>query len=200
MDWTAESTALREKRGLADYEPLKPFVSRRSVESSLWYEGQLITVYANREPVENSCCVWEGNLPEGVGPPPHIHHYEHELFFIIEGGITAWVEGEPFEATENSLMFMPAGRIHWFVTTAPLTRMLSFTLTARGDFPRLNDNVALFRFMGRPAEALTLPPAVEDVGIPDLAEINRVVHETLSDMPDLERLGWRRSFTEEETS
>lgn len=202
MDWTTESAALRARRGLADYEPLQPFVAERSLENSVWYEGQLMTVYANGGPVENSCCVWEGSLPEGIGPPPHIHYYEHEVFFVIEGGLTVWVEGEPFEVGRDSLMFVPAGRIHWFISTAPLTRTLSFTVTANGDFQSVNDNVALFKFIGRPAESMTLPPEIEVKPMPSPTEIARVVEYTNSDMPDLERLGWRRSFrdTEGETT
>ena len=200
MDWTAESAALRDKRGLADYEPLPAFVAERSLESSVWYEGQLMTVYANGGPVENTCCVWVGNLPEGIGPPPHIHHYDHELFFVMEGGITVWIEGEPFDVGQDSLMFLPAGRIHWFMSTAPQTRVFSFTVSANREFPAVNKNVDLFRFIGMPAESMTLPREVEVRPMPDPLEIERVVRETGSDMPDLERLGWRRNFGEQETS
>jgi mannose-6-phosphate isomerase-like protein (cupin superfamily) len=196
MDWTTESAALRERRGLADYEPLPPFVTTRSLDRSVWYEGQLMTVYAHGEPVENTCCVWEGNLPDQVGPPPHIHHYDHELFFVIEGSVTVWIEGEPFDVAKDSLMFLPAGRIHWFMSTAPNTRVLSFTVTANREFPSVNNNVALFTFIGTPAESMTLPPRIEVKPMPDPAAIDRVVRETGSDMPDLERLGWRRNFGE----
>lgn len=194
MDWKAESAVLRKNKGLENYEPLQPFVSKRTLDRPLWYEGQLMTVYAQGEHADHICCVWEGNIPEQIGPPPHIHHYEHELFFIIEGGITAWVEGVAFDAPKDSLMFLPAGRMHWFVSTSPVTRILSFTVTASKDFPSINNNTALFEFIGRPAEAMTLPPMVEVKEMPDPAEIARVVREAGSDMPDLERLGWRRGF------
>jgi mannose-6-phosphate isomerase-like protein (cupin superfamily) len=200
MDWKAESAALRKGRGLEDYEPLLPFVTQRVLDRSLWYEGQLMTVYAQGEEVGNTCCVWEGNVPAEIGPPPHIHHYEHELFFIIEGGIRAWIEGEQFEVPKDALIFMPAGRMHWFVSTSPVTRMLSITVTASSDFPSINDNVGLFRFIGEPARAMTLPPTVEVKQMPDPAEIVRVSRAAGSDLPDLERLGWRRSFGETGTA
>jgi mannose-6-phosphate isomerase-like protein (cupin superfamily) len=194
MDWKAESARLRDEWGTATYEPIDPFVTRKALENSLWYEGQLMTVYAQGAHVAGTCCVWEGNIPEHIGPPPHLHHYEHELFFVIDGSITAWVEGEPFQVPADSMVFLPAGRIHWFVSTAPVTRMLSFTVTASKDFPSINNNVELFRFIGTPAEAMTLPPTIEVAELPDPVEIVRVSRESGSDLPDLERLGWRRSF------
>ncbi|WP_328611128.1 cupin domain-containing protein [Amycolatopsis sp. NBC_00345] len=197
MDWKAESARLRSERGIGEYEPLAPFVSERTVDRSLWYEGQLMTVYAQGDVVDNTCCVWEGNIPERIGPPPHIHHYEHELFFVIEGSITAWVEGAEHHAERNSLVFLPAGRIHWFVATSPATRMLSFTVTASREYPSINDNVALFRLIGVPAESMTMPPEVEVKQLPDRAEIARVNYEMGAGLPDLERLGWRRGYGEE---
>ena len=195
MDWKAESASLRQKWGMENYEPLQPFVAERTVDRSIWYEGQLMTVYAEGEQTGNSCCVWEGNIPEEVGPPPHVHHYEHEMFFVLEGSITAWVDGTPFDSTKDSLIFVPAGRIHWFVSTSPVTRMLSLTVTAYHEFPTANTNVDLFKFIGRPAEALTLPPLDDPLQqMPDPVEITRVTHELGSDMPDLERFGWRRGF------
>ncbi|HEX3779583.1 MAG TPA: cupin domain-containing protein [Pseudonocardiaceae bacterium] len=157
-----------------------------------------MTVYARGEEVGNTCGVWEGNIPQHIGPPPHIHHYEHELFFVIEGSVTVWVEGERFDVTADSLAFLPASRMHWFVATAPVSRMLSFTVTASKDFPSINDNIGLFEFIGTPAETLALPPVVEVKQLPDPVDLLQVMRAAGSDMPDLERLGWRRSFGESE--
>lgn len=194
MDWPAESNKLREERGIIGYEPLKPFVSQRTVDRSLWYEGQLIVMYAQGEQVGNTCCIWEGNIPETIGPPPHIHLYEHEFFFIIEGHLNAWVEGVKYDVPKDSMIFLPCGRMHWFVSMAPCTRMFSLTVTAGKEFPNINNNTGLFQFMGQPAEAMTLPPLVEVETLPDLEEIRRVSRESGSDIPDLQRLGWRRGF------
>jgi hypothetical protein len=48
--------------------------------------------------------------------------------------------------------------------------------------------------MGRPAEAMTLPPIAAVETLPDPREIRRVSRESGSDIPDLERLGWRRGY------
>jgi len=195
MDWQSESAKLRAERGgLEDYRPLQPFVSQRTLDRALWYEGQLMVVYAQGEEVDNTCCIWEGNIPEHIGPPPHIHLYEHEIFFIIEGRLTAWVEGVPFDVPKDSMIFLPCGRMHWFVSAAPVTRMFSLTVTANQGFPAINNNTSLFQFIGRKAESMSLPPLEEVQSLPDPREIRRVSQASGSDMPDLERLGWRRGF------
>ena len=194
VDWTTESSKLREARGIEGYEPLRPFVSQRTLDRSLWYEGQLVVLYAQGAAVGNTCCIWEGNIPQTIGPPPHIHLYEHEIFFVIEGHLQAWVEGVEYDVPKDSLIFLPCGRMHWFVSAAPCTRMFSLTVTASKDFPNINNNTALFQFMGKPAEAMTLPPLAEVETLPDPREIRRVSRESGSDIPDLERLGWRRGY------
>ncbi len=195
MDWKAESAKLRAQRGgLDSYQPLQPFVSSRTLDRALWYEGQLLVLYAQGKEVDNTCCIWEGNIPEHVGPPPHIHLYEHEIFFVIEGRLTAWVEGVPHDVPKDSMIFMPCGRMHWFVSAAPVTRMFSLTVTANREFPAINNNTSLFQFIGRPAESLTLPPLEDVKNMPDPRDMLKVMRESGSEMPDLERLGWRRGF------
>jgi mannose-6-phosphate isomerase-like protein (cupin superfamily) len=194
VDWTSESIKLREERGIRGYEPLQPFVSQRTLDRSLWYEGQLVVMYAQGSQVGNTCCVWEGNIPETIGPPPHIHLYEHEIFFVIEGHLKAWVEGVEYDVPRDSMIFLPCGRMHWFVSAARCTRIFSLTVTASKEFPNINNNTGLFQFMGDPAKEMTLPPLAEVGTLPDPREIRRVSRESGSDIPDLERVGWRRGY------
>jgi mannose-6-phosphate isomerase-like protein (cupin superfamily) len=194
MDWTAESTKIRNDRGVLDYTPLKPFVANRTLDRSLWYEGQLIVTYAQGAEVDNTCCIWEGNCPGGMGPPPHVHLYEHEIFFIIEGKLRAWVEGVEFEVPKDSMIFLPAGRTHWFLSDAPVTRIFSLTVTASKNLPRINENTKLFEFLGQPAEAMTLPAMPDTNKRPDIEGLRRVCEENGTAILDVDRHGWRRAF------
>lgn len=194
IDWAADASEIRRQRGLGDYQPLKPFVTQRTLDRSLWYEGQLLVMYAQAEEVGHSCCVWEGNCPQGMGPPPHIHLYEHELFFIIEGHLKAWVEGVAFEVPKDAMIFLPAGRTHWFVSAAPVTRIFSFTVSASKELPSTNAQMKLFQAFSRPAEAMTLPPPPDPGQRPDRETIMKLAHEIGFSMPQVEREGWRRAF------
>jgi mannose-6-phosphate isomerase-like protein (cupin superfamily) len=194
MDWESESANVRNDRGMGYYEPLQPFVAIRSLDRALWYEGQLLVFYADGPAVNNSCCIWEGNVPEGMGPPPHIHLYEHECFFIVEGRLHAWVEGIKYEVPKDSLIFLPAGRAHWFVSAAPVTRMISLTVTASKEFPATHLNRKFFEYIGRPAEAMTLPDMPKEDHRPDPQVLMQLTEEAGAHLFDVEREGWRRAF------
>jgi mannose-6-phosphate isomerase-like protein (cupin superfamily) len=193
LDWEARSREAREERGVTDYEPHQPFVAERTVDRALWYESQLLVMYADGPAVGNSCCIWEGNVPEGMGPPPHVHIFQHEIFYIIEGHLTAWVEGVRFDVPKNALIFLPAGRAHWFLSAAPVTRMLSLTVTATG-LSSTHLQRRLFEYIGKPAEALTMPPAVRDDFRPDPATLAEIAYNDGSKLFDVEEQGWRRAF------
>ncbi len=47
--------------------------------------------------------LWEAIVPPGGGPPPHTHSREEEGFYVLEGEITFYVEGQPFVATAGIL-------------------------------------------------------------------------------------------------
>jgi mannose-6-phosphate isomerase-like protein (cupin superfamily) len=194
MDWKAASAKVRNDRGIGDYEPLQAFVANRTLDRSLWYEGQLLVFYADGPAVNNSCCIWEGNIPEGMGPPPHIHLYEHECFFIIEGRLNAWVEGIKFDVPKDSLIFLPAGRAHWFVSAAPVTRMMSLTVTASPEFPASHLNRKFFEYVGRPAEAMTLPDMPKEDQHPDPKILMQLTEEAGAHLFDIDVEGWRRAF------
>jgi mannose-6-phosphate isomerase-like protein (cupin superfamily) len=189
-----EAEAILKERGLPDYAPLEPFVAQRTLDRSLWYEGQLIVMYASGEEVGNSCCVFEGNCPEGMGPPPHIHLYEHEFFYITEGHLTAWVEGVKYEVPKDSVIFLPAGRTHWFISSAPVTRIFTFTVSAgHGSTPGSAD-MAVFRTFGRPAEAMQLPEPPKPEERPDPMAVMGLAEGNGLAFPRLEVEGWMRAF------
>jgi len=194
MDWKSESAKVRRDRGVGDYKPLEPFVAKRTLDRSLWYEGQLLVFYADGPAVDSSCCIWEGNIPAGMGPPPHIHLYEHECFYIIEGSLNAWVEGVRYDVPKDSLIFLPAGRAHWFVSAAPVTRMISLTVTAKPEFPANHLNRKFFEYIGRPAEAMALPDIPKVDHRPDPEILKQLTDEAGTHLFDLEKMGWQRAF------
>lgn len=194
MDWQAESRKAREERGIDGYEPLQPFVAQRTLDRSLWYEGQLLVIYGSGPEVGNSCCLWEGNIPEGMGPPPHVHLFEHEIFFILEGHLTAWVEGVRHDVPKDSLIFLPAGRAHWFLSAAPVTRMFSLTVTAE-KFPANHTQLRLFEYLGEPARTMTLPDMPKDEGWhPDPEVLAQISYDSGAKIFDVREAGWRRAF------
>lgn len=59
-------------------------------------------------------CLAIATTPPGVGPPPHVHHRDDELFVVLEGELsfltaTGWVS-----APQGSVVFAPRGAPHTF--------------------------------------------------------------------------------------
>ncbi len=59
--------------------------------------------------------VMEALVPPGGGPPPHTQSREEELFYILEGDITFWVDGETIEAGKGTFLNVPKGALHNFL-------------------------------------------------------------------------------------
>lgn len=44
---------------------------------------------------------FEATEPPGGGPPLHTRTYEEEIFFVLEGEITFWIDGEVIIASRR---------------------------------------------------------------------------------------------------
>ena len=53
-------------------------------------------------------------VPPGGGPPPHIQNREEEGFYVLEGRVTFWVEGERQEVGKGGFVHVPKGIVHNF--------------------------------------------------------------------------------------
>jgi mannose-6-phosphate isomerase-like protein (cupin superfamily) len=67
----------------------------------------------------------------GFGSPLHVHHREDEWFYVLEGEVTIWVDGETFVAPAGSFAYAPNHLPHTFeVTGAEGARFLMVTQPA----------------------------------------------------------------------
>jgi quercetin dioxygenase-like cupin family protein len=59
-----------------------------------------------------------GFLP-GQTLPRHRHAHEHEVFDVVSGVGTIWLDGQPHRAGPGTSVFVPAGVEHGFENTGP---------------------------------------------------------------------------------
>ncbi len=52
---------------------------------SVWVVGDLITLKLTSEDTGGAFSLFEGAIPPGGGPPPHVQHREDESFYVMEG-------------------------------------------------------------------------------------------------------------------
>lgn len=117
---------------------------------ALWFLGFLVTIKASSETTSGRVSVIEHLGPQGSGSPLHIHHNEDEWFYITEGELTFWVDGNVIDAPAGSFVYGPRGVPHTFTVASPEARFI--VVTEPAGFEKF------VRALAEPAATLTLPP------------------------------------------
>jgi mannose-6-phosphate isomerase-like protein (cupin superfamily) len=116
----------------------------------LWYGNGLFEFLVPAAASGGALTVFRATMPEGFGPPRHIHTREDEVFLVEDGEALFAVDGRFMTAGPGTTIFMPRGVPHTFRVQSPVARMLG--VMTPGGFE------ALFRNLGIPAATRTLPP------------------------------------------
>jgi quercetin dioxygenase-like cupin family protein len=58
------------------------------------------------------CFIVEGLAAPGGGPPPHLHHFEDESFYVLEGTVTFQAGGQTIHAKPGDFIHIPRGTVH----------------------------------------------------------------------------------------
>src|SRR4051812_50035490 len=82
---------------------LSPIAQQPGTGEHLWFFGGLTTIKAAGDGV----MVTEQLAPRGSGSPLHVHHNEDEWFYVLEGELTIWVDGQTVAADAGSFVFRP---------------------------------------------------------------------------------------------
>jgi quercetin dioxygenase-like cupin family protein len=74
--------------------------------------GDRVTFLVTGAESGGACFIIEGMAPPGGGPPPHIHHFEDESFYILEGTATFHAGGQTIHAKPGDFIHIPRGTVH----------------------------------------------------------------------------------------
>jgi quercetin dioxygenase-like cupin family protein len=130
---------------------LRPIALQPNEGEALWFMGTLATIKASTEGTGGRVAVIEHTGPQNSGSPLHVHHREDEWFYVLEGELTIWVDGQVIRAPAGSFVFGPKDVPHTFTVSAPEgARFLLVTEPAGFE--------SFMRSSAEPARALTLPP------------------------------------------
>ena len=129
-----------------------------------WWFGVLATIKATAEQTDGRYALVEILAPDGYGSVLHVHHFEDEGFYILEGEMTFYVGEQTIKAQPGSFLFGPKDVPHAFTVDSGPARLL-FVFSPAG-------LEAGIREMGEPARSLSVPPQPEEP--PDEAEMERL--------------------------
>ena len=152
--------------GAANMKPAESIGFRRGWQSgdhSVWYNGWLMTFLAGAEDTDGQFALMEAVGGRGNVPPPHIHHREDEIFYVLEGEIVVSVGDQTIPGTPGTMIFLPRDVRHSFTIQSEQSRMLILLTPAGFE--------AWFREFSVPAPTMALPPAHE----PGYGEVQRML-------------------------
>jgi quercetin dioxygenase-like cupin family protein len=155
---------------LAQTNPKPAFGSRAALANSVWFNGALFSVLADKKTTGGSYALMEVRVRQGFEAPPHVHNGEDEIFFIQEGEVTFTSGNVVTEAKAGDHVFQPRGVPHSFKLKTLTARML-VTFTPGG----LEE---AYRRLGVPAQQLELPAPPTAAPTPEqLATVAKVFGE-----------------------
>ncbi len=117
----------------------------------LWFFGGLATIKADGAGTGGRMLLTEQTAPRGSGSPLHFHPDEDEWFYVLDGELTIWVDGETIVAPAGSFVFAPRDVPHTFVVSSDEARFLLVTHAAGFE--------GFIRTLGTPAPVAEIPPA-----------------------------------------
>ena len=120
---------------------------------SFWIAGaELITLKATGEDTGGAYALWEMTAVSQGGPPPHIHHREDEVFYILEGEFEILLNEHTIKSGAGTFIHVPRGTLHTHsnVGTGP-GKVLNLVTPA--GFERF------FQEVGEPATDPSSPPS-----------------------------------------
>ncbi len=69
--------------------------------------------------------------------PMHVHRHEAEVFYVLEGGITAWVGNDATDLEAGDAVYLPPGGVHALGIRTDRARLITVTAPAGfADFVR----------------------------------------------------------------
>jgi quercetin dioxygenase-like cupin family protein len=129
---------------------------------ALWFLGALATVKASSEATAGRVTVTEFLAPCGHGSPLHIRKDHDQSFYVLEGELTFWLDGEIVAAPAGSYVYGPRGIPFRFTVSSEQARFL--LVTDPGSFEQF------MRALAEPARERAIPPAATEP--PDIARLS----------------------------
>ena len=127
----------------------KAYKRSPSLENSTWYKGILISQLAGEADNHGAFDLVVSKMRKGTEPPPHVHSREDEFFYVLDGNLSFYTEGQILRVGAGECMFLPKRKPHAFLIQSAEIHVL--VLMAPGGFLNAANK------MNAPAEKMDLP-------------------------------------------
>ena len=111
----------------------RPFVTHAADRQRLlWAGGTVFDLIIGGEHSGGAVSLLDQRGRRGDVTPLHIHNIEAEIFYVLEGGITAWAGSDVHQIAAGGAVYLPPGQAHAFGIRTDEARLI--TVTAPGGF------------------------------------------------------------------
>ena len=132
--------------------------------------GSVLSFLVKADDVAGKLSLILAHARSGNEPPPHLHNYEHEIYYVLDGTMEFFCEGEDdsFVVDAGGMLFLPQGKAHAVYFRSPEVRTLVVGVAAGQDPVKLDK---YFRHMAvGPATTMDLPNNAATYSTSDLKE------------------------------
>ena len=92
--------------------------------ADVWWKTGRIRIKTAGEQTGGRFSQVESLDPQGSGTPMHVHLNEDETFYVLEGEVSLFVDGERIDVSAGDFAYVPRGASHGYVVRSEQARML----------------------------------------------------------------------------
>jgi quercetin dioxygenase-like cupin family protein len=92
----------------------KPIFRPAGTAPAVYGPGDLYSLLVTGKESNNVLFQFEAVVPEGGGPPPHVHSEEDETFYIVRGSLEILLGDRTHLAKAGDFVYVPRGTVHRF--------------------------------------------------------------------------------------
>ena len=96
------------------YETAKPLFKPAGTAPAVYGPGDIYVMLLTGKESNNALFQFEAIVPEGGGPPPHIHSREDETFYVVSGSLEILMGDKTYTAKAGDFVYIPRGTVHRF--------------------------------------------------------------------------------------
>jgi quercetin dioxygenase-like cupin family protein len=135
------------------------FSSNRTPENARAIPGALFHFLASGQQTNNLFSLIYIEVHKGNEPPAHVHQYEDENYYILEGAVRFWVGDQVIDVAAGGFIHLPKGIPHKFELQSDCVKELMW-MTPSGLEKWFWDNSVPATDM-KPLPVMTGPPPAE---------------------------------------
>ena len=127
----------------------KPIFRPSGTAPAVWGPGDLYNLLATGKETNNAFFQFEAIVPQGGGPPPHVHSREDESFYVVSGSLEMLMGDKTYQVKRGDFVYIPRGTVHRFKNVGGDTAVQLVTFVPAGmegffqeAFPEVTDRTA----------------------------------------------------------